>query len=104
LPIRDFTQQAHPFSIKIQKALPIPMTHLQRALGLLFIAGGAAVVQCTSAVCAQNISPGAQQAMFQTQAEAEAAAKLFNCKGSHKMGSQWMPCANHDPHSSSAAH
>ncbi len=35
-------------------------------------------------------------AMYATQAEAEKAAKLhFNCTGAHKMGNQWMPCAQH---------
>nr|WP_232756054.1 DUF3721 domain-containing protein [Vulcanococcus limneticus] len=33
--------------------------------------------------------------MFKTKAEAEAAAKSFNCQGAHKMGNQWMPCASH---------
>jgi hypothetical protein len=33
--------------------------------------------------------------MFNTKAEAEAAAKHFNCKGTHKMGNQWIPCASH---------
>ena len=34
--------------------------------------------------------------MYATQAEAEKAAKLhFYCTGAHKMGSQWMPCAQH---------
>ena len=40
--------------------------------------------------------------MYATQAEAEKAAKLhFNCTGAHKMGNQWMPCAQHgDGHGS----
>jgi Protein of unknown function len=34
--------------------------------------------------------------MYATQAEAEQAAKLhFNCTGAHRMGDQWMPCAQH---------
>jgi hypothetical protein len=34
--------------------------------------------------------------MYATQAEAEKAAKLhFNCSGAHRMGNQWMPCAQH---------
>ena len=37
----------------------------------------------------------AKKAMFSTQAEAEAAAPGFNCKGAHKMGNQWMPCSSH---------
>jgi len=39
---------------------------------------------------------GGVPAMYATQAEAEKAAKLhFNCTGAHKMGDQWMPCAQH---------
>ena len=51
---------------------------------------------------------GGTKAMFATKAEAEAAAKHFNCKGAHKMGNQWMPCASHGEasggHASPAAH
>lgn len=46
---------------------------------------------------------GAVKAMYNTKAEAEAAAPLFNCKGAHAMGSQWMPCSGHN-HGSSAGH
>jgi len=38
---------------------------------------------------------GGTKAMFATRAEAEAAAKHFNCKGAHRMGEMWMPCASH---------
>ena len=36
-----------------------------------------------------------KQAMFNTKAEAEAAAPSFGCQGAHKMGDQWMVCAKH---------
>jgi len=36
---------------------------------------------------------GGVQALYATQAEAEAAAKRFQCTGTHRMGNQWMPCA-----------
>jgi len=49
----------------------------------------------TRPVGAQAMGQGGQQAMFKTKAEAEAAAKKFNCKGAHKMGEMWMPCASH---------
>jgi hypothetical protein len=39
---------------------------------------------------------GAVKALYDTKAEAEAAAPLFNCKGAHAMGSKWMPCSAHD--------
>jgi hypothetical protein len=44
--------------------------------------------------------------MYATQAEAEKAAKLhFNCTGAHKMGNQWMPCAQHGgAHGSGTSH
>ncbi|MEA5389922.1 hypothetical protein VB738_01485 [Cyanobium gracile UHCC 0139] len=44
---------------------------------------------------AQQPGQGAQKAVFATKAEAEAAAKHFNCTGAHKMGNQWMPCSSH---------
>ena len=34
-------------------------------------------------------------ALFETKAEAEKAAKNFNCTGAHKMGNKWMPCKSH---------
>jgi len=36
-----------------------------------------------------------KQAMFKTQAEAEAAAPGFGCTGAHQMGEMWMVCDNH---------
>ncbi|MAI95626.1 MAG: hypothetical protein CMN95_02740 [Synechococcus sp. MED650] len=33
--------------------------------------------------------------MFKTQAEAEAAAPGFGCKGAHRMGDMWMVCSSH---------
>jgi hypothetical protein len=42
--------------------------------------------------------PGTQpiKAMYDTKAEAEEAATLFNCKGAHQMGAKWMPCDSHN--------
>ena len=37
-------------------------------------------------------------ALFETKAEAEMAAKKFNCTGAHFMGNKWMPCESHDGH------
>ncbi len=37
-------------------------------------------------------------ALFNTKAEAEQAAKNFNCNGAHKMGEKWMPCKSHKVH------
>lgn len=46
---------------------------------------------------------GAVPALYPTKAEAEKAARLhFNCSGAHRMGKQWMPCAQHsDTHPAS---
>ena len=43
------------------------------------------------------------KAMYDTKAEAEKAASLFNCKGAHQMGAKWMPCNDHN-HGDSAEH
>lgn len=32
--------------------------------------------------------------MFATKAEAEKRAAALQCKGTHAMGTMWMPCAN----------
>lgn len=65
-----------------------PLVPLAAVAGFLAALGG-------SPVLAQHAGHGAQQAVFGTKAEAEAAAKHFNCTGAHKMGNQWMPCATH---------
>ena len=44
---------------------------------------------------AQAQGQAAQRALFNSRAEAEAAARHFNCEGAHRMGNQWMPCASH---------
>ena len=36
-----------------------------------------------------------QQSVFNSRADAEAAAPNFNCVGAHQMGNRWMPCASH---------
>lgn len=41
-------------------------------------------------------------ATFRTQAEAEAAAPRFGCKGAHRMGQMWMPCSSHSTGGSGA--
>jgi hypothetical protein len=42
-----------------------------------------------------NAAPAGVKAGFRTQAEAEAAAPRFGCKGAHRMGQIWMPCSSH---------
>tara|TARA_Y100001933_G_scaffold64710_1_gene65063 strand:- start:613 stop:1023 length:411 start_codon:yes stop_codon:yes gene_type:complete len=39
--------------------------------------------------------PSQKRGLFETREQAENAAKLINCKGSHKMGKMWMPCNSH---------
>ena len=43
-------------------------------------------------------------ALFETKAEAEKAAKDFNCTGAHKMGDKWMPCKSHADHEETSNH
>jgi hypothetical protein len=84
------------------------MTHHRQVLTSLAAIGGLIAGLYAGPACAQQAGQGAQKAMFATKAEAEAAAKHFNCKGAHKMGNQWMPCASHGEasggHASPAAH
>jgi len=71
------------------------MTRQRRVVISLATVGGLMAVVCAGSAGAQQTGHGAQKAMFNTKAEAEAAAKQFNCNGAHKMGNQWMPCASH---------
>ena len=48
--------------------------------------------------CSDNSQSSETQSLFSTKAEAEKAAKDFNCTGAHKMGEKWMPCKSHDAH------
>ena len=48
--------------------------------------------------CSDNSQTGGKPALFETKAEAEKAAKNFNCTGAHKMGDKWMPCTSHSAH------
>ncbi len=65
------------------------------------------VVVCSSALlisCSTNSQQGGTPALFKTKAEAEAAAKNFNCNGAHKMNDRWMPCERHENHESHHKH
>jgi hypothetical protein len=60
------------------------------------VAIGANLLLSAAGLAAPAAGAGGVPALYQTQAEAEKAAKLhFNCSGAHKMGTQWMPCAKH---------
>ena len=54
--------------------------------------------------CATESKQSGTTALFKTKAEAEAAAKNFNCTGAHKMGEQWMPCKSHKTHDEHKKH
>lgn len=57
---------------------------------------GAQLLFSAAGLASPAAGSGGVPAMYATQAEAEKAAKLhFNCTGAHKMGNQWMPCAQH---------
>jgi hypothetical protein len=57
---------------------------------------GANLLLSAAGLAAPAAGSGGVPALYPTQAEAEKAAKLhFNCTGAHKMGTQWMPCAQH---------
>tara|TARA_B100000700_G_scaffold235008_1_gene260566 strand:- start:273 stop:470 length:198 start_codon:yes stop_codon:yes gene_type:complete len=48
--------------------------------------------------CSRNSQTIGTPALFETQSEAEKAAKDFNCTGAHRMGEKWMPCQKHASH------
>tara|TARA_Y100001968_G_scaffold173844_1_gene159234 strand:+ start:105 stop:323 length:219 start_codon:yes stop_codon:yes gene_type:complete len=48
--------------------------------------------------CSTQSQKAATPALFDTKAEAKAAAKDFNCTGAHRMGDKWMPCKKHRDH------
>ena len=54
--------------------------------------------------CSGNPKTKGTPALFETKAEAEEAAKDFNCTGAHKMGDKWMPCQNHADHKEAGKH
>ena len=54
--------------------------------------------------CSGNSQTNRTPALFDTKAEAEKAAKDFNCTGAHKMGDKWMPCKSHENHEKTEKH
>ena len=70
------------------------------------VAIGAHLLLAPAGLAAPASGPAGVASLYPTQAEAEKAAKLhFNCTGAHKMGSQWMPCADHGAaHACSPSH
>ena len=54
--------------------------------------------------CSINSQQSGSTALFETKAEAEKAAKDFNCTGAHSMDDKWMPCENHASHEEAEKH
>ena len=46
--------------------------------------------------CSSQFNQEATPSIFDTKAEAEKAARKFNCEGAHQMGDKWMPCNSHE--------
>ena len=61
--------------------------------GLLCVMGLAALGLFTTASAHGTHKQEGVNALYATKGEAEAAAKRFNCTGTHQMGDKWMPCA-----------
>jgi hypothetical protein len=60
---------------------------------------GANLLLAGSGLAAPAAGAAGVPALYPTQAEAEQAARQhFNCTGAHRMGNQWMPCAQHGTH------
>ena len=75
---------------------------VQRMLTLRLMISACTFVLLGAAVNAQNDQP--KQAMFKTEAEAQAAAPGFGCVGAHRMGEMWMVCAKHTDANSHQGH
>ena len=71
-------------------------------MSLRLMISACALVLLGAAVNAQNDQP--KQAMFKTEAEAQAAAPGFGCEGAHRMGEMWMDCAKHTDANSHHGH
>ena len=71
-------------------------TTLSGSLLLIAATTGLTVVMSeVGSNAAETSATEPKQAMFRTQAEAEAAAPQFGCKGAHQMGQMWMVCDKH---------
>lgn len=71
-------------------------------VSLRLMISACALVLLGATVNAQHDHP--KQAMFKTEAEAQAAASGFGCEGAHRMGEMWMVCAKHSEANSHHGH
>ena len=69
------------------------MDYLKPILSTLFLSLSFYLIGCSD-----NSQGSGIHSLFSTKAEAEKAAKDFNCTGAHKMGEKWMPCKSHSSH------
>ena len=67
-----------------------------------FFATAALMLSATTVLAGSHGKP--KQAMFNTKAEAEAAAPGFGCTGAHQMGEMWMVCDKHGEADHQGAH
>ena len=72
------------------------------SLQSICIAISTLMLTATTAMAGSQGMP--KQAMFKTQAEAEAAAAGFGCNGAHQMGEMWMVCDKHSDADHQGAH
>ena len=75
------------------------MKYLNRILAVLAISISLSILGCSS-----NSESNSTRALFDTKAEAEKAAKNFNCTGAHQMDNKWMPCESHGAHEERKKH
>ena len=68
----------------------------------IFFGGTSLMLLATTALAGSHGKP--KQAMFKTQAEAQAAAPSFGCTGAHQMGEMWMVCDKHGEADHHGAH
>ena len=61
-------------------------------------------LSCSLMGCSTNSESSSTRVLFESRAEAEKAAKDFNCTGAHQMGDKWMPCNSHDDHEEGDRH
>tara|TARA_Y100001968_G_scaffold87114_1_gene78079 strand:- start:253 stop:633 length:381 start_codon:yes stop_codon:yes gene_type:complete len=78
---------------------PREMTNLRSVFTTIVIFMSLLVIGCS-----RNSQTNKTSALFATKAEAEKAAKDFNCTGAHKMGNKWMPCKIHADHKEAEEH
>ena len=98
---RSFTDNVHYLiNLKLDELdKPRKMNNLKPIFTAIIISMSFSLMGCSG-----NSQTNGTPALFETKAEAETAAKNFNCTGAHKMGDKWMPCKSHTDHESHDGH